>query len=296
MTMVSPVEEHLEDVALAAGAELDAVNVSAWFGSHKVLERVSLSMPPGIVTALIGPSGCGKSTFLRTLNRMHESIPGARFAGEVRLNGRDIYAVGERVTATRRAIGMVFQKPNPFPAMSIADNVAAGLTTQRHANVSAGQRRPSGAVTHPCRAVERGKGPARARRVVHCPVVSSSGSASRDRSPSTQRFCLMDEPCSALDPGSTNVIERTIHELRDEVTIVIVTHNMQQAARVSQQCAFFLATDGRPGGIVECGDTEQIFDRPSRPTNGRLRPRSIRLGGHECREIFRRCCAAVHPA
>jgi phosphate transport system ATP-binding protein len=256
------------------GSHLDAVNVSAWFGSNKVLERVSLSMPPGMVTALIGPSGCGKSTFLRTLNRMHESVPSAQFAGQVRLNGNDIYDPGHRITETRRAIGMVFQKPNPFPAMSIGDNVTAGLKLN-------GTR------------VSRSD---RADLIERCLTRAGLWSEVKDRlsepgqalsGGQQQRLCiarslavdpdvlLMDEPCSALDPGSTNRIEQTIGELRDEVTIVIVTHNMQQAARVSQQCAFFLASQGTPGQIVEAGDTEQIFSDPQDPrtsdyVNGRF--------------------------
>ena len=243
------------------GARLEAVNVSAWFGSNKVLERVSLPMLPGVVTALIGPSGCGKSTFLRTLNRMHESVASAKFAGEVRLNGNDIYQPGHRITQTRRSIGMVFQQPNPFPAMTIGDNVTAGLKLN-------GSR------------VSRGE---RADLIERCLTRAGLWSEVKDRlgepgqalsGGQQQRLCiarslavdpavlLMDEPCSALDPGSTNRIEETIRELKDDVTIVIVTHNMQQAARVSQQCAFFLATQGTPGIIVEAGDTEQIFNDP----------------------------------
>ncbi len=256
-------EEHPieSERAPAAGAHLEAVGVSAWFGSHKVLERVSLEMPPGVVTALIGPSGCGKSTFLRTLNRMHETIPAAKFGGEVHLNGEDIYDSGRRITETRRSIGMVFQKPNPFPAMSIGENVLAG--PKLNGTRIARSDRDS--------LVERSLTRAglwnEVKDRLHMPGGALSGGQQ-------QRLCiarslavdpdilLMDEPCSALDPGSTNVIERTIGELKDEVTIVIVTHNMQQAARVSQQSAFFLATDGRPGVIVESGATEQLFGDP----------------------------------
>lgn len=265
MTVAATLEpQEISPDVNAAGAQLDAVNVSAWFGSHKVLERVSLSMPPGVVTALIGPSGCGKSTFLRTLNRMHESIPGAQFGGEVLLNGKDIYDAGQRITDTRRSIGMVFQKPNPFPAMSIADNVSAGLKLNG-TRVSKSDR---GDLIE--RSLTRAGLWTEVKDRLHQPGGSLSGGQQ-------QRLCiarsltvdpeilLMDEPCSALDPGSTNVIERTITELRNDVTIVIVTHNMQQAARVSQQCAFFLATDGKPGGIVEFGSTEQIFNDPEDP-------------------------------
>jgi phosphate transport system ATP-binding protein len=256
------------------GARLDADQVSAWFGNNHVLDRVSLDMPPGTVTALIGPSGCGKSTFLRILNRMHESVPSAKLAGEVRLNGEDIYAPQARITETRRRIGMVFQKPNPFPAMSIADNVTAGLklTGQK---VSRSER---DALIEDC--LMRGGLWAEVKERLDEPGGALSGGQQ-------QRLCiarslavnpdvlLMDEPCSALDPTSTRRVEETIGLLRDQVTIVIVTHNMQQAARVSQQCAFFLAEMGTPGSIVEAGPTEDIFNQPKDPrtsdyVNGRF--------------------------
>ncbi|HWA66160.1 MAG TPA: phosphate ABC transporter ATP-binding protein [Mycobacteriales bacterium] len=244
-----------------SGARLDAENVSAWFGDNKVLERVSLTMLPGTVTALIGPSGCGKSTFLRILNRMHEQVAIAKLAGEVRLNGEDIYAPQARITDTRRRIGMVFQKPNPFPAMSIAGNVVAGLklTGQK---ISRSER---DALIEDC--LQRGGLWAEVKDRLDEPGGALSGGQQ-------QRLCiarslavnpdvlLMDEPCSALDPTSTRRVEETIALLRDQVTIVIVTHNMQQAARVSQQCAFFLAEQGTPGAIVESGPTEDIFERP----------------------------------
>jgi phosphate transport system ATP-binding protein len=247
-----------------APAGLEAVGVSAWFGSNKVLERVSLNMPAATVTALIGPSGCGKSTFLRILNRMHESVPSARLAGEVLLNGVDIYAPGNRVTQTRRRVGMVFQKPNPFPAMSIADNVTAGLKLTGM-KVSRGER-----VALIERCLTRAGLWTEVRDRLEEPGSALSGGQQ-------QRLCiarslavdpdvlLMDEPCSALDPTSTRRIEETIADLARDVTIVIVTHNMQQAARVSQQCAFFLAEQGTPGGIVEAGTTEQIFGEPVDP-------------------------------
>jgi phosphate transport system ATP-binding protein len=246
------------------GANLEAVNVSAWFGAHKVLDRVSLLMPSGVVTALIGPSGCGKSTFLRILNRMHETTASAQLAGEVRLDGRDIYAAGSRVTQTRNRIGMVFQKPNPFPAMSIGENVVAGL---RLTGVRMGRRERAAIIEH---CLQRAGLWAEVRNRLLQPGGALSGGQQ-------QRLCiarslavnpdvlLMDEPCSALDPGSTARIEETIAALRHEVTIVIVTHNMQQAARVSQQCAFFLAEQGRPGGVVESGDTSQMFGSPQDP-------------------------------
>jgi len=245
-----------------AGSALQARDVSAWFGSNKVLDRVSLSMPAQTVTALIGPSGCGKSTFLRILNRMHESVPSAKLAGEVLLNGQDIYSPGLRITHTRKQIGMVFQKPNPFPAMSIADNVTAGLKLTG-TKVSRSHRAD---LIERC--LRRGGLWDEVKDRLHQPGSALSGGQQ-------QRLCiarslavnpevlLMDEPCSALDPTSTYRIEQTIAELAPEVTIVIVTHNMQQAARVSQQCAFFLAAQGTPGAIVEAGRTEQIFGSPS---------------------------------
>jgi len=255
-------------------ARLDALEISAWFGSTQVLDTVSLSMPPATVTALIGPSGCGKSTFLRILNRMHESIAGAQLAGEVHLNGVDIYTPGYRVTHARKRIGMVFQKPNPFPAMSIADNVTAGLgLTGRKIS-----RSDKASLVEDCLA--RAGLWAEVKDRLDRPGSALSGGQQ-------QRLCiaralaigpevlLMDEPCSALDPTSTRRVEETIHDLREEVTIVIVTHNMQQAARVSQQTAFFLAEANTPGGIVESGPTTQIFGNPSDPrtadyVNGRF--------------------------
>jgi phosphate transport system ATP-binding protein len=262
------------DAALRPGrlVGLDARNVSAWFGTHKVLERVSLMMEPGTVTALIGPSGCGKSTFLRILNRMHEMVAGASLAGQILLGGNDIYDPGARPTDVRRRIGMVFQKPNPFPAMSIYDNVASGLklagvkVANKDAVVEASLRR------------------AGLWREVQRRLRTPGGALSGGQQ---QRLCiaralavspdvlLMDEPCSALDPTSTNRIEETIAELENQVTIVIVTHNMQQAQRVSRNCAFFLAAEDTPGHIVEAGSTEQMFGSPNDPrtadyVNGRF--------------------------
>ena len=256
------------------GAHLDAVNISAWFGSNKVLERVSLSMPPGTVTALIGPSGCGKSTFLRALNRMHEMVPSAKLAGEVKLNGQDIYAPGQRVTETRKRIGMVFQKPNPFPTMSIGENVTAGLKLTG-SRTSRSER---------AELIERSLRRASLWSEVKDRLSEPGGALSGGQQ---QRLCiarslavdpdvlLMDEPCSALDPTSTRRVEDTIADIRNEVTVVIVTHNMQQAARVSQQCAFFLAEQGTPGAIVESGPTEELFGNPRDPrtedyVNGRF--------------------------
>jgi phosphate transport system ATP-binding protein len=259
---------------VAQASQIDARSISAWFGTHKVLDRVSLHMPPGTVTALIGPSGCGKSTFLRILNRMHELIPSASLAGEVLLNGEDIYQADRRVTDTRKRIGMVFQKPNPFPAMTIADNVVAGLKL----NGIRADKSEREELIEEC--LTRGGLWSEVKDRLDRPGGALSGGQQ-------QRLCiarslavrpevlLMDEPCSALDPTSTRRVEETIAALASEVTIVIVTHNMQQAARVSQQCAFFLAEQGTPGFIVESGATEQIFNDPVDPrtsdyVNGRF--------------------------
>jgi phosphate transport system ATP-binding protein len=255
-------------------AELRAEAISAWFGSHKVLERVSLVMPAGEVTSLIGPSGCGKSTFLRILNRMHELVPSARLAGEVKLAGRDIYAPGLTVADARKQVGMVFQRPNPFPAMSVYDNVVAGLrltgkkstSSERDALVEESLTR--GGLWHEVRGRLRQPGGA-----------LSGGQQQRlciARALAVRpRVLLMDEPCSALDPTSTRRIEETIAELAQEVTIVIVTHNMGQAQRVSKHCAFFLAAENTPGVIVESGLTRDLFESPNDPrtedyVNGRF--------------------------
>ena len=241
---------------------LEARSISAWFGSHKVLDRVSLSMQPGRVTALIGPSGCGKSTFLRILNRMHEMVRGAQLAGEVLLAGEDIYDPHKRASDVRRRIGMVFQKPNPFPAMSIYDNVASGL---KLAGIKVSNKDQIVEVS-----LRRAGLWGEVQRRLRTPGGALSGGQQ-------QRLCiarslavtpdvlLMDEPCSALDPTSTRRIEETIAELQNQVTIVIVTHNMQQAQRVSSDCAFFLAAEGTPGHIVESGPTDEVFDRPKDP-------------------------------
>jgi phosphate transport system ATP-binding protein len=245
-------------------AELSAREITAWFGDHMVLDRVSLTMPAGRVTSLIGPSGCGKSTFLRILNRMHQLIPGAAMAGQVFLDGTDIYDPSQRLTQARRDIGMVFQKPNPFPAMSIYENVVAGL---RLTGIKASR-------TAKDRLVEECLTKAGLWREVRDRLRQPGGALSGGQQ---QRLCiarslairprvlLMDEPCSALDPTSTRVIEETMSDLVREVTIVIVTHNMQQARRVSDQCAFFLAEQGTPGYIVEHGPTGAMFTSPQDP-------------------------------
>ncbi|MFF2131539.1 phosphate ABC transporter ATP-binding protein PstB [Streptomyces olivochromogenes] len=255
-------------------ATLEADSISAWFGDHKVLEHVSLTMPARKVTALIGPSGCGKSTFLRILNRMHELIGSASLAGRVLLDGEDIYDRGRRITHARRQIGMVFQKPNPFPAMSIYDNVTAGL---KLGGIKAGRENKDWLVEECLTKAGLWK---EVRDRLRQPGGALSGGQQQRlciaRSLAVRpRVLLMDEPCSALDPTSTRRIEETIHELSEEVTIVIVTHNMQQAARVSDQCAFFLAEQGTPGAIVEHGTTDAMFNNPQDPrttdyVNGRF--------------------------
>jgi phosphate transport system ATP-binding protein len=243
---------------------LEARRVSAWFGKRKVLERVSLEMPPGTVTALIGPSGCGKSTFLRILNRMHEMIPGAALSGEVLLAGQDIYHASQRPQHVRSRIGMVFQKPNPFPTMSIYDNVISGL---RLSGIKV-RVKDKDALVESC--LRRASLWDEVRDRLSTPGGALSGGQQ-------QRLCiarslavspdvlLMDEPCSALDPTSTRRVEETIAEISSQVTIVIVTHNMQQAQRVSHYCAFFLAAANQPGGIVESGSTTHIFEDPQDP-------------------------------
>ena len=243
---------------------MEASKVACWFGENNVLADVSLEMPARQVTALIGPSGCGKSTFLRTLNRMHELVPGASLAGTITLGGEDIYRSRLPVTETRRRIGMVFQKPNPFPAMTVAENVVAGLKLAGM-KVTKGERLD---LVEQCLR----------RAGLWNEVQNRLGDPGRALSGGQQqRLCiaralavepqvlLMDEPCSALDPTSTRRIEETIADLQDSITIVIVTHNMQQAQRVSQRCAFFLAAYGEPGHIVESGLTKTIFSTPDDP-------------------------------
>jgi len=238
---------------------LETRGVHAWFGSHHVLSDINLQFPERSVTGLIGPSGCGKSTFLRMLNRMHEFIPSAAMAGEVLMNGNDIYAPGIDAAAMRLKIGMVFQKPNPFPAMTIKENVLSGI---KLANLK---------VPNHDEVVENCLTRAGLWKEVKDRLNASGGSLSGGQQ---QRLCiarslaveptilLMDEPCSALDPGSTLRIEETIHELAEKITVVIVTHNMQQASRVSNYCAFFLS-DGGPGVLVEADATRKMFTNPT---------------------------------
>ena len=242
----------------ATGTGLEARGVHAWFGKNYVLKDINLDFAAGSVTALIGPSGCGKSTFIRTMNRMHEFIPGAAMAGEVLLDGKDVYASSVDVTKIRLQIGMVFQKPNPFPSMTIGENVLSGLKLAQLKVYNKQELLESCLVR------------AGLWNEVKDRLDAHGGSLSGGQQ---QRLCiarslavspqvlLMDEPCSALDPGSTLRIEETIRELSDSMTIVIVTHNMQQAARVSDYTAFFLS-DGGPGEMIEVARTSEIFSQP----------------------------------
>ena len=239
--------------------DMEAVGIHAWFGKKHVLADVNLNFPAGSVTALIGPSGCGKSTFIRTLNRMHEFIPTAALAGQVILDGKDIYEAGTDVTKIRLKVGMVFQKPNPFPSMTIGENVLSGLKLAQLKKNNTDDLLESCLVR------------AGLWNEVKDRLNEHGGSLSGGQQ---QRLCiaralavepevlLMDEPCSALDPGSTLRIEDTISELSQSMTIVIVTHNMQQAARVSDYTAFFLS-DGGPGIMVETDETGKIFSAPT---------------------------------
>ena len=251
-------------VALVGGppvgaAAIEARDACAWFGDHLVLEGVDLLMRSGEVTALIGPSGCGKSTFLRLLNRMHELIPGAALDGKILLDGEDIYEVGRRAQQVRMRVGMVFQKPNPFPAMTIRENVLSGLKLAR---IKCDDK--DGLVEQSLQRASLWK---EVRDRLDRPGGALSGGQQQRlciaRSLAVQpNVLLMDEPCSALDPTSTGRVEETIAELRGDVTVVIVTHNMQQAQRVSDQCAFFLAEENQPGYVVEKGETTKIFSNP----------------------------------
>jgi phosphate transport system ATP-binding protein len=251
---------------------LETKDINVWFGERHVLKDVNLQFPNNKVTALIGPSGCGKSTFIRTLNRMHELIPTAGLSGEVLLDGKDIYGEAVDPVDVRIRVGMVFQKPNPFPTMSIKDNVMSGI---KLSGISRSDTADLVEVS-----LKRAAMWNEVKDRLSDPAVSLSGGQQ-------QRLCiarslamnpdvlLMDEPCSALDPGSTRRIEETILELKENVTIVIVTHNMQQAQRISDQTAFFLAEDNTPGYVVEFGETQQIFYGPIDPrtneyVNGRF--------------------------
>ncbi len=251
-------QRNAENLEVRGESGLETRGVHAWFDKHHALADVSLHFPENTVTGLIGPSGCGKSTFLRLLNRMHEFIPKAAMAGQVLFEGQDIYADDVNAIDMRRRIGMVFQKPNPFPAMNIGENVVAGLKLSKIKSDNKDE------VIEDC--LTR----AGLWNEVKDRLKSPGGSLSGGQQ---QRLCiarslalkpdvlLLDEPCSALDPGSTLRVEETIVQLSESMTIVIVTHNMQQAARVSDYCAFFLS-DGGPGHLVEADLTTNIFSNP----------------------------------
>ncbi len=239
--------------------EMEARDVSVWFGKRKVLEGVNIEFRKNSVTALIGPSGCGKSTFIRTLNRLHELIPSAALAGSVLYEGKDIYAPEVDPVEIRLAIGMVFQKPNPFPSMTIRGNVLSGLKLS-------GMKRPNHDDIVEETLTAAGLWTEVKDRLNAAAGDLSGGQQQRlviARSLAVNpHVLLMDEPCSALDPGSTLKIEETIRQLSKDITIIIVTHNMQQAVRVADQTAFFLATEGSPGHVVEQGPTTEIFGNP----------------------------------
>ena len=241
---------------------IELKDLSVFYGDFKAVESVSMDIAPGSVTAFIGPSGCGKSTVLRTLDRMHEVIPGGRVTGEVAMDGRNLYAPGVDPVAVRRRVGMVFQRPNPFPTMSIGENVLAGMRLNR-------RNLPKSEADE---IIEKSLRQANLWDEVKDRLDKSGSGLSGGQQ---QRLCiartvavepeviLMDEPCSALDPISTLAIEDLIEELKSDYTIVIVTHNMQQASRVSDKTAFFnIAGTGKPGKLIEYGPTRKIFTNP----------------------------------
>jgi phosphate transport system ATP-binding protein len=257
-----PVTSAVRAKGTTMATSIDVSDLNIYYGDFLAVENVTIPIAARSVTSIIGPSGCGKSTFLRSLNRMHEVIPGARVEGKVLIEGEDLYGRDMDPVDVRRMVGMVFQRPNPFPTMSIYDNVLAGqkLNSKRIKKADAD------------RIVERSLRSAglwiEVRDRLDRPGSSLSGGQQ-------QRLCiaraisvepevlLMDEPCSALDPISTSIIEDLIHELKEKFTIVIVTHNMQQAARVSDDTAFFnLSGIGKAGQLIEVGRTEKIFSNP----------------------------------
>lgn len=235
--------------------KLEVEDLSAWFGAHYVLKKINMRIRENAVTAIIGPSGCGKTTYIRCLNRMHEIAPDAKVSGKVFLDGEDIYGTDQDPVKVRRRIGMVFQKPNPFPTMSVYDNVAAGLKLN-----GVGDKKKLDKI------VEKTLKLAELWDEVKDYLNKSGASLSGGQQ---QRLCiaralavepeliLMDEPCSALDPSATAKIESLIRDLRKNLTVVIVTHNMQQAARVSDFTGFLFL-----GELIEYGDTKDIFERP----------------------------------
>jgi phosphate transport system ATP-binding protein len=245
---------------------IDVSDLNIYYGDFLAVENVSMTIPAKSVTALIGPSGCGKTTFIRSLNRMHEVIPGARVEGKVVIDGQDLYAPDVDPVQVRREIGMVFQRPNPFTTMSIYENVLAG------SRLNSKKLKKSEADDVVERSLRGANLWEEVKNRLDRPGMGLSGGQQ-------QRLCiaraiavepqvlLMDEPCSALDPISTSAIEDLIHELKSDYTIVIVTHNMQQAARVSEDTAFFnLAGAGMPGRLVEMNPTRKIFSNPDEPS------------------------------
>ena len=242
---------------------IDAIDLNVYYGKFLAVEDVNINIEPRSVTAFIGPSGCGKTTFLRTLNRMHEVLPGAHVKGQVLLDGDDIYASGVDPVNVRSQVGMVFQRPNPFPTMSIRDNVLAGFKLN---GKRLSRSEQDGIVEKSLRGANLWN---EVKDRLDKPGSGLSGGQQ-------QRLCiartiaveptviLMDEPCSALDPISTLAVEDLINELKNEYTVVIVTHNMQQAARVSDKTAFFnIAGTGKPGKLIEYAETSTIFNNPS---------------------------------
>jgi phosphate transport system ATP-binding protein len=241
---------------------IEASNVSSYYGSFKAIDSISMTVEPKTITALIGPSGCGKSTFLRSINRMHEVLPNARIEGRLTIDDQNIYDADVDVTAVRRMIGMVFQRPNPFPTMSIYENVIAGLKLN-------GVRKKSALDDAAEKSLKAANLWDEVKDRLGRPGAGLSGGQQ-------QRLCiartiavepqvvLMDEPCSALDPISTLAIEDLMFKLKDRFTIIIVTHNMQQAARVSDKTGFFsIDKTGEPGRLIEYDDTQKIFSNPN---------------------------------
>ena len=241
---------------------IEASGVSSYYGSFKAIDGVSMTVEPKTITALIGPSGCGKSTFLRSINRMHEVLPNARIEGRLTIDDQNIYDDDVDVTAVRRMIGMVFQRPNPFPTMSIYENVVAGLKLN-------GVKKKSVLDDAAEKSLKSANLWDEVKDRLSRPGAGLSGGQQ-------QRLCiartiavepqvvLMDEPCSALDPISTLAIEDLMFQLKDRFTIIIVTHNMQQAARVSDKTGFFsIDKTGDPGRLIEYDDTQKIFSNPS---------------------------------
>ena len=240
---------------------IDVKDLNVYYGDFKAVEGVSLTVEPRSVTAFIGPSGCGKSTFLRTLNRMHEVVPGGRVEGQVMLDDKDLYASSVDPVSVRRTVGMVFQRPNPFPTMSIYDNVVSGLRLSgmkdKKALAEAAEKSLVGAnlwneVKDRLKKPGAGLSGGQQQRLCIARAIAVK-----------PQVLLMDEPCSALDPISTLAIEDLVSELKADYTIVIVTHNMQQASRVSDRTAFFnLAATGKPGRLIEIDTTQKIFSNP----------------------------------